>query len=267
MPASDLLVGKALEELGHGVRGVRWDAGDSTEGFDLLVFRSCWNYHLRLKDFTEWLRTLESVKRVINPLDLVWWNIDKRYLLSLAKSVPVVPTEVVDDPTPESVRAVCLARGWPEAVVKPIVGSTAYRTKRLLTPDDFESLGHEDVSGSILVQPYLASVETQGEFSLAFFDGEYSHAVLKRPALGDYRVQEEHGGSTEAIEPTPELRQTALNAIAALPKKPVYARVDLVEGPHGPMVMELELIEPELYVDHVPSAANRFARAILAQLE
>ncbi|HTQ08925.1 MAG TPA: hypothetical protein VMI31_02525 [Fimbriimonadaceae bacterium] len=260
MPGSDLLTATALETLGHEVRSVRWEVDDPT-GLDLLVFRSCWNYHLVEAEFRRWLGTLGSL-RVVNSPEIVSWNLDKRYLLEVGQHAGIVATEIVEDAMPAEIALLCQSRGWERAVIKPAVGSTAYRSRRLLTKIDFESLSDEDVAGAMLVQPYLEEIETNGEYSLMFFGGEYSHAVIKRPASGDYRVQEEHGGSTARVEPEAGLREAAHRALGASPAKPAYARVDLVRTAAGPLVMEVELIEPELYIEHAPEAAGRFAQAL-----
>ncbi len=266
MPASDHLVSEALAILGHQVCAVRWDGDDATVGFDALVFRSCWNYHLHEAAFRDWLRNLESAECVINSLATVRWNLEKRYLLDLGRSVPIVPTEIVESPDAEIVRKLCQSRGWERAVVKPTVGVSAYRNSRLLSAADFSGLTDQNLSGSIMIQPYQDSIETEGERSLIFFDGDYSHAVLKRAAAGDYRVQEEHGGSSEKIDPPDSFRRLAKEAIDALREVPAYARVDVIRGADGPLLMEVELIEPELFVDHAPESASRFAAAILARV-
>ena len=260
IPGSDVLVGRELQRLGHEVRSVRWES-DLLTGLDLLVFRSCWNYHLREAEFRDWLNGLGSI-RVANSLEIVRWNLDKRYLRDVAAYAAIVPTEFVEDASPGEIAALCRDRGWPAALIKPAVGSTAYRSRRLLAEDDFASLTREELAGTMLLQPYLGEIETGGEFSLMFFDGEYSHAVLKRAAAGDYRVQEEHGGSTALVSVDGELREAASRALRASPSTPAYARVDLVPTRSGPLVMEVELIEPELYIEHAPPAAARFAELL-----
>src|SRR5579862_1018698 len=222
MPESDLVTKVELEKLGHKVVSIGWDTADSTDETDVLVLRSCWNYHLRPQEFLDWLKS--QSKPLQNSAATLLWNFDKRYLLEIKSSVPIVPTELVLDPTAAGIKAVCVSRGWAEAIVKPSVGSTAYMSRRLLTDPDFESLGEQQLPPVALVQPYLRQIQTAGEFSVIFFEGKYSHAVVKVPVAGDYRVQEEFGGSTRRIEPPPTVGRIAQAAVDFIPDRPLYAR-------------------------------------------
>ncbi|MFI5385509.1 MAG: RimK family alpha-L-glutamate ligase [Fimbriimonadales bacterium] len=267
MPASDVLVRAELEKLGHEVQAILWDAGEPTERLDLVVFRSCWNYHLHPDAFRCWIQNLDAAgKQTLNPAATLLWNLDKRYLLEIAAHVPIVPTEVLLNPTPADIEAVRLRHGWAEIIVKPAIGCTAYQNRRLLTAEDFAGLANDPLPEVSLVQPYLRSIQSDGEFALIFFDGIYSHAVRKTPAEGDYRVQEEFVGWIRPAQPPEDVRAVAQRAVDFLPEPPIYARVDVAFGDHGPIVMELELIEPELFIDRTPEAAARFAAAIHARI-
>lgn len=225
--------------------------------FAALVLRSTWDYHLRFEAFTGWLRRLRSAGAPLwNPPDTALWNADKRYLADLeAAGVPVVPTAWVEGgaAVPDALRR----RGWPEAVVKPTRSATAWRTLRVRAGDDAPALG-----GPLMVQPFLPAIASDGEWSLVFVDGAYSHAVRKRPAAGDFRVQEDFGGSTVAAPAPSSLVAAAERALAAVPGPWLYARVDGVRDGAGLLLMELELLEPSLFLGHAPKAAARLARAI-----
>jgi glutathione synthase/RimK-type ligase-like ATP-grasp enzyme len=240
--------------------GVAW--GD----FDRIVLRSTWNYHLASGAFDAWLQRLADEGRpVLNPVAAVRWNARKDYLLELAAAgLPVVPTRILAPGEPPAPVRWMADFETPEVVVKPAVGASAHGVSRLRldAPDSTERLRAAAAEGTILVQPFRREVRDRGEWSAVFLDGEYSHAVLKRPAEGDFRVQEELGGhalSREAPEPIRELGRAAL---ARAPRRTLYARVDAVEGPDGPRLMELELIEPSLYFGTDPRAPHRFAAGL-----
>jgi glutathione synthase/RimK-type ligase-like ATP-grasp enzyme len=267
MPPSDVLVRDVLEDAGHTVRSVRWDSDDCTRDLDAIIFRSCWNYHLHPAAFAQWVSGLSDISvPVFNSVETVLWNMDKHYLLDLAASVPVIPTELIENPDGDKIDLIRRERGWKEVVVKPTIGNTSYQNYRLQTPCDYIVLDATPLPDVLLVQPYLQSIPTHGEVSLIYFDGIYSHACVKRAAEGDYRVQEEFGGTTHPFDPSADMLELGERVLATLSEKPLYARVDLVAGDVGPMVMELELVEPELYLTGVAGGAERFAQAILSSI-
>jgi glutathione synthase/RimK-type ligase-like ATP-grasp enzyme len=263
----------ALLRRGHPVRGVPWDADTDWAQFDSVVVRSPWDYHQRPSDFLAWLDRLErSGARVWNPTPLLRWNSNKRYLLDLAaRGVPIVPTTLLTRDTPADLAAVLAARSGSEFVIKPAFAAGAIDTwvtsPRLATehqPRLTSLLARSDV----LVQPFVDEVRTRGEWSLIFFDNAFSHAVLKRPRPGDFRVQEKHGGSAEPV-PTPPatLIDHARKVLAAASPDPLlYARVDGVEINSTFTLMELEALEPALFLSTSPGAGDRLANALLARL-
>lgn len=239
--------------------------------FDAVLIRTTWDYYQRYGEFVAWLNRLEAFGvRVFNPLRVVRWNADKRYLLDLERAnVPVVPGRIVNRAgIAEEIRRL----GSVEAVVKPTVSAGAWHTLKLRADAaDLEALlGELPDNREYLVQPYVPEVASAGEWSLMFFGGAYSHAVLKHAAAGDFRVQEKHGGTVERAEPPVAATAVAQQALAALPDLGVrgvlYARVDLVETGDGFRLMELELIEPQLFFRHDPDAARRLARALAGRL-
>ncbi|UGB39027.1 ATP-grasp domain-containing protein [Frateuria soli] len=237
-------------------------------GFDAVLIRTTWDYFQRYPAFLQWLDRLPVP--LVNDRALVRWNSDKRYLLDLAgQGVDIVPTRLAA----ASELADCVrAMGGREMIVKPTVSGTAWHTVRgrggepafeaalAALPQDF----------NYLVQPFLAEVLDQGEWSLLFFGGHYSHAVIKRPAAGDFRVQGEFGGSAALADPPAHVLASAhraLAATAALGHADIaYARVDgvVVEGAFR--LMELEMIEPYLHLGVRPEAAGRFAAQLCERL-
>jgi glutathione synthase/RimK-type ligase-like ATP-grasp enzyme len=267
--ASDRLAANALACRGVTVVGQPWNAPDSVfDRHDAVILRSNWDYHLAPDDFLAWLGRWEAARiNLWNPPALVRWNISKRYLLDLeAAGVAVVPTIVTDA---ASVPGILDARGWHEAVIKPAVGASAHGTvvihrseARTLARD----VGADANGGELLVQPFIEEIRTAGEWSLVFIDGAMTHAVLKRPAAGDFRVQPRFGGSVELATPPAVVLAAAQEAVAALPLEPLYARIDGVVTGDGFLVMEAEVNEPGLFFLVSPAAAEAFATAIRRRL-
>ena len=258
-----------LAALGWTVDFVPWRAEADWDAYDLVVVRSPWDYQSDPDAFLAALDAIDrSTARLENPLPVLRWNLRKTYLRDLhAAGVRVVPTAVVPALTPDRLAALFEHWGTPEIVVKPVVGANADDVFRLRSGD--EAAGRAGVSAfadrESLAQPFVRSVVEEGEFSVFVFGGQASHAILKTPASGDFRVQEEHGGRIRAV--VPELRLLALTnaALGAVPAPAplLYARVDAVRMPDGGFaVMEVELIEPSLYFPYGPGAADRFAQAV-----
>jgi len=263
MPESDRLTATELERLGHTAHGYVWDGGESLDSFDALVIRSCWDYHLKADAFRSWVEGLQSWgKPVLNPVRTMLWNMDKRYLLEVGRHAPIIPTELILDPTAEKISETIARLGLTDAIVKPIIGASSFHNYRLRGEADYDQLRAEDLPRAMFLQPCMPSIESEGEYSLMFFDGVFSHAVLKRPAKGDHRAQEEFGGTADPVTPSEALLAVGQLAVGSSPDLPAYARIDLVNSACGPLIMEIELIEPELYMAGSPWSPGRFAMAI-----
>lgn len=213
----------------------------------------------------EWLDRVSARSTVWNSPALIRWNCDKRYLLELeAAGVPIVATHLATEEL--DVSAACLALGWESIVIKPSVAAGAYETLVFELPSHAgPAQSHYDrlrQKGPVLLQPYIDGITVEGETSLVYFDGIFSHAVKKQPKAGDFRVQIEFGGKYTVVQPTDAQTETADRIIAALPEVPLYARIDLVDVGGRPSLMELELIEPELFFLFVPEAAVELADMI-----
>ncbi len=265
------LVGAALADLGVGSSIVPWTAeGLADVAADLAVIRTTWDYTTRLPEFLAVLGSLSVPVR--NDIDIVRWNSHKGYLIQLVQAgVPVVPTtllrraDLVDGVAPQLPDF-----GSPEIVVKPAVSAGARGAGRFRAgaPQATDHLLAVLGGGDALVQPFQPEV-TAGERSLVFLGRRYSHAVLKTPAAGDFRVQERLGGVNATHRATAAELGVAEAALAAVPggaAELLYARVDLVGSSDAPLVMELELIEPELFVPLCAGSAKVLARAAVALL-
>jgi glutathione synthase/RimK-type ligase-like ATP-grasp enzyme len=247
----------ALGRLGVVAEGQPWDADVDWTSYDLVAVRSTWDYVGRRGEFLAWA---DSVPRLANPAGVLRWNTDKRYLAELAAAgLPVVPTTYVgagDVFTP------------PEGdyVVKPTVSAAAMDTARYGPADEADAREHVDrllaAGREVMVQPYLASVETERETSLLFVGGEYSHGAHKGRVLTGVGALSPTEWDLGPREPSAAERALADQVLAAIDEPLLYARVDLLAGEDGPLLLELELTEPFLFLDYSDGAADRFARAI-----
>jgi glutathione synthase/RimK-type ligase-like ATP-grasp enzyme len=250
---------------------VAWDDPTvSWRRFDAVLLRSTWDYTQRLPAFLAWCERIAHEGTLLNPLDVVRWNTDKHYLGELAaRGVPVIPSHYIEprgdgDAFP----------AFDEFVVKPCVGAGSRGAKRFVAAERASAVAHAralmEAGHSVLVQPYLAQVDSAGETALLFFDGEYSHAIRKGPLLrrGEDATRAlfapEH---IVAREPSEAELSVARQVLSALPFDPLaYARVDLLPSPAGPRLLELELTEPSLFFATAPQAAARFADVLKARL-
>lgn len=269
---SDAHAARALEARGVTVTGLAWNDTDARfSGFDAAIFRSSWDYHHAPEAYLSWLARWEGAGvRFWNPPDLVRWNLTKRYLLDLGqRGVSVVPTVVLDEPASSHLPAVLAGHGWRQAVVKPLIGASGHDAT-LVGPGDVHAVAAAIDGGRIrrpvLVQPFVEAIATRGECSMIFIEGEMTHAVLKQPAAGDFRVQSSYGGTLARAVPSRAMAAVAQQALAALPAAPLYARVDCVEAETGVLVMEVEVHEPGLFFGVAPEGAVRLADAIVRRL-
>lgn len=262
--------------------------------FAAVLIRTTWDYHLHLPEFLRWAERVSAVTPLWNPLPIVEWNSHKRYLFDLAeRGVSVMPSRLIPAGThitPDLLHAWCcsLAQTGSCAVLKPCVGATA----REILPFRYLGLDHDDGDAvrfadlptacaharglledeDLLLQPWCGSVTEEGEYSILFIDGRFAHGVRKVPKAGDYRVQDDFGARDEPWEPDREALSLAQSAVDSVPIDLLYARVDLLRCPSpvgrtgGLCVGELELIEPSLFLRHVPATADRLVDALLKRL-
>ncbi len=222
-----------------------------------------WGYHLQPARWETLLAAWPEDMLLLNPPALLRWNSDKRYLDHLAAAgVPIVPTRFVGIATEAELADARAAFGAGQLVVKPRISASASSTSRVGPGDPAPNLA------DAMIQPFMPSVQDRGELSVFFFDGELAHAVRKVAAPGDFRVQREYGGAFTLVEPSEAELAVARAALAATPQPPFYARVDMVPDAEGqPRVMELELIEPDLYLDLAPDRGAGFAARLAERLK
>ena len=261
--ADDRPLFEALERRGRSVRFVAWN--DETVDWTqvgVAVLRSTWNYHKQPEAFLAWLDAADFQTRLVNSAAVARWNLDKRYLRELAaKGVLVTPTEFAEPGDPRTLREICEIRDWTDVVVKPAVSCAAHDTARFadraIDGEGDEHLAAISVSRIAMIQPYLNAVNYERERSLMFVAGEYSHAVLRTAFNpGGQHSEDPFDASAAEID---FARETVATAEAILGEPFAYARVDLIPSDQGPMLMELELVEPSLFLIHCPQAAEDLA--------
>lgn len=274
--ADDAQLVQHLHELRICAVPAVWnDPGVDWQAFDAVLIRSTWDYHRHYAAFLAWLERLESLRvRTINAQGLLRWNSDKRYLLQLDQiGIAVIPTRTArKGQLPE----VLASMHGADTVVKPIVSAGAWHTVRGIAGSAAmqDALAQLPAELEYLVQPFIPEVASDGEWSLLFFGGAYSHAVCKLPSAGDYRVQREFGGQAAQAAPAESIiteAQGVLDAVEKLARDmrlgtPTYARIDGVWRRNQLLIMEVELIEPFLFLSSDAAASGRFAAAIAREL-
>ena len=238
------------------------------QSFDVLIIRSVWDYHLQYESFIKWLDELKSANiQVFNPIDVIKKNLHKFYLKELLEQgFPVVPTHFLpfEEVANFSLEDLCVERNWQQIVVKPAISATAWNTYKLDNSEqirDFKFPIHSDW----LIQPFVSEIIEFGEISLMFFNREFSHAVVKKSSSGDFRVQEEFGGKFSIIEPNRLTIKTALKVLESIEGDLLYSRVDGVITADGFKIMEVELIEPEMFLLDI-LLQRKFSRAIESKI-
>ena len=265
--ADDKLLIKPLQHLGHVAEFVPWQTKTRWEQYDGVVIRTTWDYQHNLVEFLRVLRIIQTETRLANPLEIVKWNADKStYLRDLEKQGARIVPSIWHKGTITNVKI----QKWfdeletDEIVIKPAVGANAQDTLRVKRgAEDIHELRRTFDDRSCVVQPFMSGILNEGEFSLFYFNGEYSHAILKSPKRGDFRVQEEHGGTIKAVKPPSNSAETGNRILKLISPTPLYARVDFVRtGDNDFAVGELELIEPSMYLRKSKLAPLMFAKAI-----
>ena len=256
----------ALTAAGLIVEQRVWTDPGNLSGYDLILPLFAWGYQ---RDVAVWYALLDRLEAealpVVNPVPVLRWNSDKAYLAELGeKGVTVVPTVEIAALGEAELANARTQLGASEIVIKPAISGGADGTHRIApgAPIPADALGERR-----LVQPLMPGILTDGEYSLFFFAGKFSHAIVKRPAAGDFRVQEQFGGRESDWEASPEAQILAAAALAAARVPPVYARVDMVGDAAGMLhIIELELIEPSLFLHHAPDRGAAFGAAVYAAI-
>lgn len=258
-----------LVRCGFDAEPVVWDSDADWSRYNVIITRSIWDYHRKYPRFLAWLDALDaSGARVCNPTGLARWNSDKHYMLDLeARGVRITPTRVLDRDAGRTLASVVEETGWTRIVVKPAIASTGFETWQVDAPlsSDVEArFAKQNGEMDVLVQEFVPGIK-DGERSFVFIGGEFTHCVLKKSAGEDFRVHIEWGGSVERIYPPHDQLAWAKSVIAAVDQPWLYGRVDAVMNAQGePVLMELEMLEPELFFAYDSEATDRFIEEVVS---
>jgi glutathione synthase/RimK-type ligase-like ATP-grasp enzyme len=267
-PADQILIPLLLEK-GIKAEPVIWNEKNvNWQSFDYLVVRNIWDYYLEEEAFEEWLNLMEELNiPVLNPIAVIRQNKHKFYLKEFRENgVKIIPTLFSGQDSPASIEDI-KAQGWNKIVIKPAVSAGSHLTNIFETDKLDAKVLDEVVSGNDwLIQPFLEEISTNGEISMIFFNGQFSHAILKKPKAGDFRVQSQYGGQYQLFQPDENLIATGQKVITQIKEPLLYGRVDglMINGEFN--LMELELIEPDLYFQRDERIAPRFIEEILRRI-
>lgn len=268
----DDLIIKEFREYPVQLQRINWDNQQvNWKDFDALIFRTTWDYFHRFQEFWAWLEKVRTEVELINDFSLIKWNIHKFYLRSLKEQgITIPPTLFLQKEIDDSLDQLVKNSHWEKCILKPAISGSARHTYLI------EGQPSKEVSAiynrlikeeDLLLQEYQPSIQTKGEASLMLYNGNYSHAILKRAKEGDFRVQDDFGGTVHDFQPSMEDIRFAEAVVEVCPSLPVYARVDIFWNEEGKtMLGELELIEPEMWFRTDARSAARYASAIMRKL-
>ncbi|MBP6619706.1 MAG: hypothetical protein KA188_05595 [Leadbetterella sp.] len=260
---NDRLLIPIFEAKGHTIVPEIWDNPEvDWTTYDIVLIRSTWDYYLKPESLKKWIsQFVNSKTRLINPPEIVLKNSHKFYLKELSKKgVNIIPSlfssEKIDLET---------IKIWKKVVIKPAVSAGSHETEVFETANLTQEILDAKIGyGDWLIQPFLEEIKSAGEISMLFFGGEFSHAIQKVPKSGDFRVQKQFGAQYLKYVPSLELISIAKNIVEITGKESAYARIDGVMTNNGFLLMEVEMIEPDLFFEHTPEGPNRFVEAVLA---
>ncbi|TAJ85009.1 MAG: hypothetical protein EPO10_21895 [Reyranella sp.] len=267
--ASDRLYAEALEQRGCRVTGAPWDGpGEAFAGADAIVLRSTWGYYRALDAFKTWTEAMAASTRLFNSIDLVRWNLRKDYVEKLAAAGVRVPRSFLVPCEVSAIGRVFDRTGWAQAVVKPASGASGHSVEllqRATWVEQIAGLADEARRAGVVVQEFLPEI-AEGELSLVYFDGVFSHAIRKRPPAGEFRSNSRYRPTRTAETPPLDVTQQGAGCLITLPEVPLYARVDGVVRNGVLIVIEVEVLEPALFLEFDSLSAERFAEATLKRL-
>ena len=264
----DGLVMEGLEKL--NLKTIKKDWNDTNFNWSSTksaIFRSTWDYFDQFSNFRNWLDIVKDQCYLINPYEQINWNLDKHYLLDLQKlDLPIVESIFVSKKTQLNLETISKSKNWKDIVIKPTISGAARHTYHLKNDeikkfqDKWLSLTNNE---DFMVQEFQKNILSTGEIAVMIFGGEYSHSVLKKAKKGDFRVQDDFGGSVEKINPSLDIIKLAEKTIKSLKTMPLYARVDIIfDNGNKPVISELELIEPELWFRFKKESAYKLAEFV-----
>ncbi len=262
----DHLLVKPMRKFGWDVETISWKTNNvDWKNFKAVIVRSTWDYQDDPDRFFSVLNEIDSTTRLENNIEVIKWNLNKNYLAELeGKGIIIVPSIFRNQFSINFIEEAFYRFETDEIIIKPSVSANADNTFRLTKSDlksQFSKLNSAFSSRPFMLQPFMQQIVTEGEYSLFYFGGEYSHTVLKRPKEKDFRVQEEHGGKLKLVEPETLMKKRSEEILSNIDHQLLYARIDFVRDYENNFaLMELELIEPSLYFNMDPDSPDRFAK-------
>lgn len=245
---------------------VVWNSAQNWSDYSAIIIRNPWDYFEHQEAFFSTLKKINEQTKLYNPYSLVKWNLDKNYLFDLKNKGAKLPPTVKVTNKKELEEAINNS-AFEEMVIKPLISAGAYLTYRFNkknVPAEVKNLPVDKYE--FMIQPFLPDIQTEGEYSFIFLGGSFSHALVKRPKSGDFRVQSEYGGSVDAYSPTAEELKLTEFIHSILPEKPHYARIDLARYKGELVIMEVELLEPELFFRIRPESAKQLVQSMKGSL-
>ena len=270
LSTSDQLFAKALVDQGFRVTIAPWNKDQ--EPFDIadvIILRSNWDYHYHLNEFIGWLKKYSKKKIIFNHPTLVLWNLDKSYLQQLqARGMPTADMRIIE-PSVSEIEKTCKKLGWQRAVIKPLIGASGHNVY-LVDYTDLHNLYKKieklHDQSRIIIQEFMPEVTEFGEISSIFFNGQFSHAILKKPAKEDFRCNSQYNATYQSYSLAHPHIQQAIKSLEVLSRIPLYTRVDGVLRNNQFILMELELNEPHLFLDYDPQSSELFTKALIYRL-
>lgn len=259
---------EAFERRGLRVGRTNWDNADFdwTET-EYIIFKTTWDYFDRFEEFMRWLHDVSKKTKLINRIETIRWNVDKHYLLDLNKKGLNIPKTIfIESGDDSEFEKIFLNSGWKDSILKPVVSGGGRHTYKINKDNasEHEKIYRELIKNeAMMLQEFQYSVLDEGEKTFMVFGGKYSHAVLKKAKAGDFRVQDDFGGTVHEYEASKEEIEFAECVMSLCNPLPVYGRVDAIKDNNGKLaVSELELIEPEMWFRTKPEAAEVYAEAV-----
>lgn len=269
LTVSDRLYADALERCGYSVIGAPWEGPrDAFAGAAAVVIRATWGYYRTLQAFREWTEAMARTTRLFNSIDLIHWNLRKDYVGKLETAGIRVPRSHIVACDAAVIEKVFAEEGWDRAVVKPATGASGHSVEllqRATLAGQVASLSPEARASGVVVQEFLPEI-AEGELSLIYFDGAFSHAIRKRPPPGEFRSNSRYGPIRTAETPPKAVTEQGAACLTVLPEMPLYARIDGVMRGGTLIVIEVEVLEPALFMEFDPPSAERFAAATVKRL-
>jgi len=268
----DSILQKALEDLGLVVIRKDWaDPEFNWANTKCAVFRSTWDYFDRFSEFKSWLERVEPLTTFVNPISQIKWNMDKWYLQDLSnRNINTVETRYISSGETKSLDSLINETGWKEVILKPTIAGAARHTYRvnIQTISEYEDIFRELISNEdMMLQPFQYNIMKKGEISFMVIGGKFTHAVLKKGKEGDFRVQDDFGGTLHEYHPSNEEIRFSEEVVLAYEPLPAYARVDAMWDNNGNLaVSEVEMIEPELWFRRNENAAQKLAEVIAERI-